>query len=142
MYTFNTKILQYAQQAYLKLISIGYRRLLRPFSRFFRKLFEAKRIKRVYGVAMLSVMLSSAIPRPLGLWKNGGITSAQAQYFQAEALITERSVRLPLNEYVVTQEYSFFHQGIDLASTAGNPIYPVMDGTVIMAVRGRTGFGN
>lgn len=143
MYTYNTKMLHNAKMAYLRLITIGYRQLLHPFSRFSRKLFEVKRIKRAYGVAVLSIMLSSTVfSNPFSYWKGGMVTNVQAQSTIAEALITERSVRIPLDVYTVTQKYSFFHPGIDLAATIGTPIHPVMDGTVILVERGRTGYGN
>ena len=143
MYTYYKNTLQNTRLAYLRLITIVYQKLLRPFSRLSRRLFEVKRIKRVYGIAVLSVALSMTFsPNPFSFWKGGVTTSAQAQNIVIGTLITERSVRLPIDRYTVTQKYNIFHQGIDLAAEKNSPIYPIMDGTVILVQRSRTGFGN
>jgi murein DD-endopeptidase MepM/ murein hydrolase activator NlpD len=143
MYKYKAKTVQVAGLAYLRLITIGYHRLLRPFSRLSRKLFESKRIKRAYGVAMVSVVLSSVIlPGQFWQWKLMRISQAQAQSTTIASLMTERSLRLPLETYTVTQKYGLFHPGIDLAAQAGHSIFPVMDGVILSVVRDRFGYGN
>lgn len=143
MYKIKIKTIQGANLACLKLITMGYRRLLRPFSRLSRKLFEFKRIKRAYGMAVISVMISSVIlPNQVWLWKSAHINQAQAQTELMASLVTEKSVRLPVDNYTVTQKYRLFHPGIDLATKAGSPIYPVMDGIVLSVNRDRFGYGN
>jgi len=143
MYQIKTKTIQGAKQTYLKLITIGYRRLLRPFSRLSRRLFEFKRIKRAYGVVVISVMISSVIlPNQVWLWKSGHISQAQAQTTVIASLTTEKSVQLPLGCYTVTQKYSLFHPGIDMAARVGSAIRPIMDGVVLSVNHDRFGYGN
>lgn len=143
MYKIKISIIQDAKQAYLELTTIGYRHLLRPFSRLFRKLFEFKRIKRAYGITMVSVALSMVIlPGQVGQREFGNINQARAQTNLIASLVTEKSVRLPLADYAVTQKYGPFHQGIDMATVVGSSIYPIMDGIVLAVNRNRVGFGN
>lgn len=56
-------------------------------------------------------------------------------------LTTKQSLRLPVESLRITQNYSFFHPGVDLDGETGDPIYPIMDGTVQSIIFSRFGLG-
>jgi len=117
---------------------------IKPFSRFFRRVFEASQIRQVFGVLVVSSFLSvSVLPSSYCTIQtkiDTNLTSVVVSDF--EILETEQSVRLPVDSFMVTQGFSFFHPGLDLAAIKGSPVYPIMDGKVIAASLGRFGYGN
>ncbi|KKT34260.1 MAG: Peptidase M23 [Candidatus Woesebacteria bacterium GW2011_GWB1_44_11b] len=112
-------------------------------SRFFRHIFEHRKIQSVLG-SNLAVMLiaSSLVP---------GTTNAQfLQSNEADAVIvvqetplsTEHGVAFPLEKVKINQGYHFFHPGIDLDGEIGDPVKPIMGGRVIEIQHSRFAYGN
>lgn len=131
------------QKWYQKLLATIFRRVLKPFSRNSRKIFESKKIKRAYGVLVLSVMVSSAIfPTTLLAVQSDQAKESPAPQVITVSVITEKSIRVPLESFTLSQTFGIFHPGVDLAASVGTPVYPVMDGTVAEVIRERTGYGN
>lgn len=110
-------------------------------SRFFRRLFEAKSVKRVVGTNLaLMLVLGSFVP-------------VQSEQIQPESTVipevevtlstvTERIIQYPLQEGYVSQGYSIFHPAIDIAAPMGTEIRPIKDGVVEDISRSRIGYGN
>lgn len=119
------------------------RKNIKSFSRFFRRVFEFGKIQKVFSALVISSMLSIAIVP-------NSITDVQTTIDKnfshvAEAQIeikTEKSIRLPLAVFAISQGYHFFHPGLDLAAQTGAATYPVMDGAVEKVERGRWAYGN
>jgi len=57
-------------------------------------------------------------------------------------IATQKTVRYPLEGYVVSQGFSLFHPAVDLAAPFGSPIYPVKDGVVADISYSRFAYGN
>lgn len=112
-----------------------------PISRIFRYLFEGKRIKSLLGVNLtIAVIFSSAMGIPsYGFDQQPEITTLQNQ---TVALVTEKSVRRPLDSFLISQPFRAYHPGIDFRSPIGSPIYPIMEGKVELIAYDRFGYGN
>ncbi len=112
-------------------------------SRFFRHIFEQKRVKRLLGSNIaLIIIASSFLP-----------TQSQVENLEAQKestiiaeekvdLSTKRSVVYPVKKVIVSQGYHIFHPGIDLDGITGDPINPIMDGVVIKVQYSRFAYGN
>lgn len=109
-------------------------------SGFFRRLFEAKGVKRAVGTNLaLMLVLGSFVP-------------AQSEHIQPEstvipeadvtvATVTERIIQYPVQVGYVSQGFSIFHPAIDMASPYGTEIKPIKDGVVEDISRSRIGYG-
>lgn len=96
-------------------------------SRFFTHIFEHASIKKIFGINLVFLSLaSSAIPiNSLSYNTNDGVILASPTIFQ-----TEEGTQMPVETIKITQNFRFYHPGIDLDGETGDPIYPIMSGTV------------
>lgn len=117
---------------------------IKPFSRFFRRVFEFAHIRRLVGfLVVLFVISITVLPSSILSFETKIETeTSQIQVIDPNVVQTERSIRLPVDNFVVSQGFNFFHPGVDLAAAKGSPVYPIMDGTVESIDRTRIGFGN
>ncbi len=117
--------------------------ILKPFSRIARRVFEFKKIKQALGILMLFSVFSMAV---LPMTINAVQASFEANQTEISVkeipLETLNSVRLPLDSFSLTQGFSFFHPGLDLAASKGTPVYAVMEGTVEAVKTDRWAYGN
>ena len=110
-------------------------------SRFFRRLFEAKSVKRVVGTNLAFMLV-------LGSFVPGEKTQIQPEETvipEAEvtlSTVTERIIQYPLQEGYVRQGFSIFHPALDLAAPRGTEVKPIKDGIVEDISRSRVGYGN
>lgn len=112
-------------------------------SRFFRKLFEQKRIKALFGGNLtLFALVASTIGSPGSALST--ITETEPTVLSAEAieLTTRVVVRVPLEQVQITQNFNSFHKGLDLNGETGDPVYSIMKGRVESTVYDRVGYGN
>lgn len=109
-------------------------------SRFFRYVFEHKRIRRVLGTNLaLMVVATSFVPTndPEDVHvSNSVVTSGTTQ------LTTEKSVQYPVQAVKVTQGFRVFHPGLDLDGKTGDPVYPIKPGTVEAVSFSKYAYGN
>ena len=142
----NTKITELRQKLtpYLaELIAKSYFSVIKPASTLARKVFEFKNIQRLFGVlVVISAISLASFPGSV----SGLQTAIETNYSQVQANIpeikTERSIRLPVDSFTITQGYNLLHPGIDLAAVKGSPVYPIMDGVVEKIGHERFAFGN
>jgi murein DD-endopeptidase MepM/ murein hydrolase activator NlpD len=109
-------------------------------SRFFRYVFEHKKIKSLFGVNFaLMVVASSFLPKDY-------LTNQEPEEaivtLMEEPLTTLTTIRYPLDTVSLTQGYRMFHPGIDLRGLTGTPVNPIIDGTVEEVSYSRLGYGN
>jgi len=112
-------------------------------SRFFRHIFEHKKIQRIFGTNIaLMVIATSFIPSN---------TLGSEQQIEEEinvisetavALNTEKGVQYPVENVKITQGYKIFHPGIDLDGITGDPIKPIKAGFVEAISRSKYAYGN
>lgn len=111
--------------------------------KFFRHVFEHKRIKALLGSSMaLMLVTSSFIPNNV-VGSSNPPTNEVLIVNEAEApLTTNIAIQLPVKAKKITQYYSFFHSGIDLDGITGDPIKPMKNGKVINVSHSKFAYGN
>ena len=57
-------------------------------------------------------------------------------------LITQKTVRYPLDNFTFSQGYSLFHPAIDLAAPVGTEVKPIKNGVVEAVSQSKYGYGN
>ena len=128
--------------SYLKKVAKDRRFSGSPLSKIFRRIFEAKKIRHIFGVNLLAVAITTGITSPsISAFSNAEveITNISPQVVQ---LTTQNSVRWPVESVRITQGYHRFHQAIDLAEPSGSPVYPLAEGKVEKIYWQRFGYGN
>lgn len=111
-------------------------------SRVFRHLFIQKRVKTVLGASLIFLFLISSLYSPsVSALSTIGQTDPSALPANIIELTTKVARRLPLDQLRITQRYSFFHSGIDFDGVTGDPVYPIMRGTVETVVTERWNLG-
>lgn len=110
-------------------------------SRFFRRLFEAKSVKRLVGTNLaVMLVLGSFVPA-----QNDQIQPEATVIPEAEvtlSTVTERVIQYPVQEGYISQGYSIFHPALDFAAPYGTEIKPIKNGVVEDISRSRVGYGN
>lgn len=111
-------------------------------SRFFRHIFENKKIERILGINLtLITITSSLIPsNNSNLLQEGGANSLTEVPVVLET--KESKIRYPVDKVKITQGYKFYHPGIDFDGITGDPVYAVLDGKVEGIQLSRHGYGN
>jgi murein DD-endopeptidase MepM/ murein hydrolase activator NlpD len=113
--------------------------------RFVRHISAHKNVKKFFATNMAAVVIT-------GTLLPGGQSSVKAADFNAQpsevviqaqnTLVTERSLRFPLEISKVNQTFSLFHPGVDLGAPIGSPINAIKAGQVIEAEYTKGGYGN
>ncbi|MCJ7805311.1 M23 family metallopeptidase [Patescibacteria group bacterium] len=109
-------------------------------SRFFRHVFEHRSVKKLLGANLaMGIILSSFLPI-----KTIDTTAPDSAVIQENIapLTTERKIQTPVKEFMISQGFSFFHPGVDLAGNLGEPVYPIMGGVIEAVDHSRYGYGN
>lgn len=116
---------------------------IKPASRLARRVFEFKHIQRMLGLLVVSSVFGLAV-LPVSVSSLQTVIDTNFSLVQAEEteITTERSIRLPVESFTITQGYRLFHPGIDMAAAKGTPVYPIMDGVVVKVGRDRFAYGN
>jgi len=113
------------------------------FSRFFKTIFEHKRIKALLGGTLAAIVIfSSSFSAPVSALSTLNQDEVSTFPLAAVELITKQTeIRLPVEALHITQKYSFFHTGVDLDGVTGDPIYPIMEGRIESVINDRFGLG-
>ncbi len=108
-------------------------------------MFEHKNINRVLGThlavaAIASTMLPSVLPSYTSNFING--SNVINMETTPITLKTEHGIQFPLSQMHINQGYFSYHPALDLKAVVGDPIRPIMVGTVSEAEFSRLGYGN
>jgi len=121
-----------------------FKTVISPFSKISRKLFEKKNIHTIIGILIfLSAISIALLPNLISTGTTLIYTrNTNVKVVEEIKLVTEKSIRLPVDLFIITQGYHFLHPAIDFAAVKGSPVYPITPGTVILVSFGRFGYGN
>lgn len=120
-----------------------FKSFLKPLSRRSVRVFEKRGIRQIVGaIVVVSVISMAVLPASFAIAQTAVYKNYSQVQAQASVVRTEKSLRLPVDSFAITQGYNFFHPGIDMAAAKGSPVYPIMNGVVIYVDRGRFGYGN
>jgi len=115
----------------------------RSLSRTLRRLFEYKRIREILGLNLAVVVLfTGTLGTSISAFSGNPTPEITTLTADTVALVTTRSVRVPVDSFQITQGYHFFHQAIDLKEMLGAPVYPIMEGVVESVSFSRFSYGN
>jgi murein DD-endopeptidase MepM/ murein hydrolase activator NlpD len=109
-------------------------------SRYFRHIFEHKNIKKILGTNLAIMILASSFMPVTANFDSEPDLSIITQ--ETTPLTTERGIRYPVEEVLITQTYKLYHPGIDLDGVTGDAIYPIMTGIVEDVSYSRFAYGN
>src|SRR4030042_3433010 len=108
-----------------------------------RKFFEKKNSKKIFGFNLAAVVLfTGVVSSPISALNQTQAQETVALTANVVQLTTEHGVRIPLDSFQVNQGYSSFHRGVDLNGNLGDPVYPIMGGTVEAVFYTHFSYGN
>ena len=117
-------------------------RLGHPISKFFRKLFEAKRTKQIIGINLaIFIVLASIL--------QGSIFAQESEtqkpeltkiMVQEEPVKTETVFRQPVAGYI-SQNFTWYHPGIDIAGNNNYLVHPIASGKIASIENTAFGYG-
>jgi murein DD-endopeptidase MepM/ murein hydrolase activator NlpD len=117
-----------------------------------RPLFESKRIRVFLGIFLsLAVMFSGFWREPEGYFGEGGefprLAEAQDKFdtipdVEKVVVKLEAGVRVPVEDYIVSRGYFWWHQGVDLAAEEGTKVYAFRGGRVVQVNYWSQSYGN
>lgn len=120
-----------------------FKSVIKPLSRLSVRVFESGSIRQIVGLIVITAVLALVIlPTSLASAKTAIYQNYATVQTPDAQIETEKSLQLPVNSFTISQGFSFFHPGIDLAAAKGAPAFPIMDGTVVEVESGRFGYGN
>ena len=132
-----------------KIIRRGFLRLKSPFragnpiSRVFRRVFEHKRLRAVLGSNIVAlVFAASFIPATSTDYFNDFSAEDSLVLSQRIEFATEKGVQYPLEEVYINQGYRVYHPGIDFEGVTGDPVRPIMNGTIESVQYSNYAYGN
>lgn len=112
-------------------------------SRFFRFLFEKRKIRTILGGNLALLVLTASILSPqvsaLSTISETELTTLSPGVVE---LTTKVSIKPPVEEVRITQRFSFFHPGVDFDGITGEAVYPIMEGQVESVIYDRFALGN
>ena len=112
-----------------------------PVSFVLRPLVENRYTRLVPGMVLLIGILWWATPLSLASGI-GGQVSINLNIEPEVTIETRVSTQWPMKEFVLTQGFSFFHSGYDMAASVGTRVNPVMTGVILETAKNWYGYGN
>lgn len=118
---------------------IGRARKGSKLSRFFKHIFEHKKIRKILGTNMALMLVASSF---LPTQTSGSNLKEDTVIESNTPLTTERGAQYPVKTIKITQGYHFFHPALDLDGITGDRIYPIMAGKVEAVEYSKFAYGN
>lgn len=114
------------------------------FSRWARKIFERKSAQQILGLFLMLAVFSFTIltPQTLAFVETTEVNSLPVSEEISVPTTTEVTFRYPLENFAVSQNFSWYHWGVDLTAEEGSMVYPVARGKVLEVGSALWGYGN
>lgn len=111
--------------------------------KFFRYIFEHKKVKALLGSSMAFMIITSSLI-PNNVVGSSNIAESEVSIVSKNEvpLTTKIAIQLPVETKRITQGYSFFHPGIDFDGITGDPIRPMKNGKVLSVDYSKYSYGN
>jgi len=114
-----------------------------PVSRVLRRVFEKSQIRKLFGFNLaITALIAGMIIPPISAFNPDQPDQPNTISAVEDSLTTEKSVRVPVDSFEVSQGYHGLHRGIDLNEVEGAPVYPLMEGKVERVFYARFSYGN
>ena len=110
-------------------------------SRFFRHIFEHKRIKKLLGANLAAIVIATSFFPTNSVATSGELEEAIVGQNEI-SLVTERVIRYPVKNVFINQGYRLFHPGIDFDGVMGDEVFPIKNGVVEDIDYSRFAYGN
>lgn len=110
-------------------------------SRLFRHIFEHQKINKILGVN-LALISALAVVVPTNASVPQTPEAEQAIIQNVIVLTTQKGIQYPVENIKVSQGYRFYHPGVDYDGLTGDPIKPIMTGTVTGVDYSKYAYGN
>lgn len=112
-------------------------------SRYFRHIFEHKKIRRLLG-SQIAILLAASSFVPVYAMPSSNNQSEEIITLRAEEIkiSTETHIQYPVERVRINQGYYFFHRAVDFDGEAGDPVRSVMTGRVEMVQYSAHAYGN
>lgn len=111
-----------------------------PLSKALRPVFESRRVKRILGVILILFVFSAGqmgfeVAAFKDSWdkKNLELTALPAADLPVKTMV---GLQKPLENFLITQRFWFFHRAVDLAAPSGTEIRPLMQGKILSVNQG------
>lgn len=109
-------------------------------SRLFRHVFEHDKIKQFFGLNLGIAMFAATVVPTSNYIDTTADTTKITQ--STLSLKTERGTQYPTTVPKISQGYRFYHPAIDIDGITGDPVYPIMSGTVESIQYSKYDYGN
>lgn len=108
------------------------------------RLFEKSGIKQLFGVNLLAavVLIGVVTPEAHNLLTQNTLATEYNITTISGNPITETTFELPLVDFKLSQNYSFWHPGIDMVAPQGTPVYAIESGTATVVEYSFFGYGH
>ncbi len=104
-----------------------------------RKLLEDKKARQVIGIPILiGVFILMIVDHPVQALE--GVNDESPLVVSQEVIITESSLQWPVQGYI-SQYYSWYHPGLDIAGNDYLPVKPITVGKVVLIENSFFGYG-
>lgn len=113
-----------------------------PLSFALRPLFYHNKLRLGVGLGLALFALGFSLIQPSAGLAIGGNPTLEVRPFGETVITTLKSIQIPLKNYSISQSYWWLHSGVDLASTTGERVRPVMIGRISSIEFSRLGYGN
>jgi murein DD-endopeptidase MepM/ murein hydrolase activator NlpD len=110
--------------------------------KFFRHLFEHKKIKKIFGANIAALLIVSSFMPTNVIGKDQVKEETSIVNASETPIRTEIGTQYPVAKISITQGFNFFHPGLDLDGVTGDTIKPMKKGKVVSVEHLKFGYGN
>lgn len=114
------------------------------FSRLICKIFEKSSVQQLFGLSLVLTIFSFSVlaPQTLAFMEAAQVASVSSNSDFPIIVTTESTNRYPLENFSLSQGFSWYHWGIDLTTNEGSFVFPITKGKILEVGSSFWGYGN